>query len=305
MDILKEFENLACQNFDSQRRQAWKNGPRTKQQKILDKAFEFIESVPYKVSSRWVFYRLYQAGLYKDKKDSNRWLELTSRARHTSYGKWRPDTLADETREVSEKTGGYSNKDEAFMDLKDRLRYSHNVIIDHFFKQENYVELWFEARAMLGQFEYYTDRIDLVPMAGQPSIPFKWKLAERLTDKARMYEKPVVILYFGDEDLAGHVIEETIRMDVERWCEGDFEIVRCGLSEEQAKQYNIPESIEKKGYQWEALSDEAAEKIIIEALGEYIDLDLIDEARREEHEVNKLSSKYIDEIIKKIEEEER
>ena len=33
---------------------------------------------------------------------------------------------------------------------------------------------------MVAQFQHYTEKIDLVPMAGTASIPFKWKIAKRL-----------------------------------------------------------------------------------------------------------------------------
>ncbi|MGA2363526.1 MAG: hypothetical protein ABSG73_13855 [Candidatus Aminicenantales bacterium] len=194
----------SSQSSDGQRRTPWAGGPRAKQAKILETALNAVNSVPYRVSSRWVFYRLYQAGLYTRKEDYNGWGELSSRARHTGWGGWRPDTLADDTREAVVRTGGYNGKDQAKEDLGSRLKdAAARTMIDHFYRQENYIELWFEARAMVGQFEHYTKYIDLVPMAGQPSIPFKWSLAKRLEQASERYGKPIIILYFGDEDLAG------------------------------------------------------------------------------------------------------
>jgi hypothetical protein len=192
------------------------------------------------------------------------------------------------------------NETDARRDLGSRLRDASGVSIDHFHRQRNYIELWFEARAMVGQFQHYTKDVDLVPMAGQPSIPFKWNLAKRLEVAARRYGLPVVILYFGDEDLAGHVIEETIRLDVGRWCEASFILERCGLSVEQAEKHGVPPSVEKKGYQWEALDDAAAAEIITDAVGKYIDIDLIDEADAEAEEVAEKCDKIIEEILGKM-----
>ena len=74
--------------------------PQKQTAKILDRAFELVESVPYQVSARWLFYRLLQEGWYKTKQDySNKFLKAVSTARHCFYHDWRPDTLADETRE--------------------------------------------------------------------------------------------------------------------------------------------------------------------------------------------------------------
>jgi hypothetical protein len=155
------------------------------------------------------------------------------------------------------------------------------AVIDHFYRQPRYIELWFEARAMSGQFRHYTEAVDLVPMVGQPSIPFKWALAKRLEERAERYGKEIVILYFGDEDLAGHTIEADIIGDMRGWSSAEFEVRRCGLTEEQARKYGVPESVEKKGYQWEALSDQDAGEIIRESVESHLDTELIEEAQAE------------------------
>ena len=70
--------------------------PRREQITILDSAMEHINSVPYVVSARWLFYRLLQDSFYHEKGDyHSRFLPLTSKVRKNFYGLWRPDTLAD------------------------------------------------------------------------------------------------------------------------------------------------------------------------------------------------------------------
>jgi hypothetical protein len=269
-----------------------------KQEAILDRALEHVQSVPYAVSLRWLFYRLYQEGIYKTKDDYKfKFTPLLSRARHTFFKGWRPDTLSDETREAVSRTGGYMDAAAALRGLGPRLRNAALVDIDHFYRQENYIELWFEARAMTGQFEHYTKDVDLVPMGGTASIPFKWNLAKRLETMAERYGKPIKILYFGDEDLAGHTIQETVESDVRGWTQAAFELIWCGLTEEQVRQYKVPENVEKKGYQWEALDDTAAEQIITEAVEKYIDVDLIDETENEEEEVADKCGEAIEKVL--------
>jgi len=286
--------------IESQRREPWLNGPRKRQQDILNAAMEAIESVPYSVSLRWVFYRLYQKGFYKTKKDYENWCSLSSRARHTYWNGWNPAILADDTRRPIVRIGGYENKEKASENIPEELRSAAYLSIDHFYKQKNYVEIWFEARAMIGQFRHYTAAIDLVPMGGQPSIPYKWKIAENIEDKSLKYGKPIIVLYFGDEDLSGHLIKDTIELDVSTWCDSDFKIVWCGLTEEQAEKHEVPESVEKKGFQWEALSDQAAREIIQESVGKYLDYDLIYEADQEAEEINKELSEKIEKIIEEL-----
>ena len=285
----------------SQRKTPWLNGPRSEQQEILNKGLEFVNSVPYRVSLRWVFYRLYQEGYYKDKNGYNNFETLCSRARHTAWNGWHPAVLEDETRKAIIRTYGYPNMELAEGSLPDELSAAATQIyINHFYKQENYIELWYEARAMTGQFKYYTEEIDLIPMGGQPSISLKWDLAKRLEEKSNKYGLPIIILYFGDEDLAGNRIENSIIEDITKWSQASFEVVKCGLTKEQAVKYNIPESYEKKGYQWEALPDKAAGEIITQSIEKHINLDLIEEANIEAASIGEKWSTKIYDIVKEM-----
>ena len=275
-------------------------GPREK--KILDTGWAHVQSVPYKVSLRWLFYRLLQDGFYKTKGDyKNNFTKLFSRARHTEQGGWRPNTLEDEGRAVIVHAGGVSTEEEAIEAMRANVGDASNVAWDHFFNQENYIELWFEANAMTSQFEHYSSDIDLVPMGGTASIPYKYKLARRIEAAAERYGKPIRILYFGDEDEAGHVIQATIEKDVRRWTEAEFEITWCGLTKEQAKRYRIPENFEKKGYQWEALPDKGAREIITKAVGKYIDTDVIEETNETAEAFQEKWQEKIDKLFDELE----
>jgi len=271
------------QKYDQQRTPWIRLAPREKE--ILDAGWAHVQSVPYKVSLRWLFYRLLQDGLYKGKVNyKDNFVKLFARARHTGQGYWRPDTLEDEGRNVVRRSGGCKDAADAVGEMKENIQDAAYVPIDHFYRQENYIELWYEANAMTSQFEHYTRAIDLVPMAGTASIPYKWKIAKRLEAAAVRYGKPIRILYFGDEDEAGHVIKSVIEKDVRRWSSTPFEVDWCGLTVEQAEFYGVPENFEKKGYQWEALPDDGAREIITAAVERYIDMDLIDEADEDAEE---------------------
>jgi hypothetical protein len=77
----------------------WK--PQGKNKIILDQAWAHIQSVPYQVGLRWLFYRLLQDGLYRKKEDYHHQMgPLFSAARKNFYGPWNPGTLADETRSL-------------------------------------------------------------------------------------------------------------------------------------------------------------------------------------------------------------
>ncbi len=239
---------------------------------ILEAAIDHIQSVPYNVSLRWVFYRLLQDGYYSKKESYTAWKSLASVARKRSYDRWAPDTLTDETRAIDIRNGGYHDEWEARDLYLHDLAETNPVFLDHFTNQEEVVFICFEARAMHDQFRHYTIRLDLVPFGGDPSIPLKWKVAKHIEALYDLHMKPIRILYFGDYDKKGLQIADSAIRDVSAWCEVDFELTPCGLTLDQALEFGVPENPDKPGeFQWEALDDDAAGTIIKDAIGRYVD----------------------------------
>ena len=158
--------------------------------------------------------------------------------------------------------------------------------MDHWLSQPNYVELWYEARAMTQQFAYYTEHMTLRPTGGDPSIRYKWDTAQALTEAHQRYGKPITILYFGDLDKKGLSIAKTLERDVRKWAKCDFQFIRAGLNLEQVRRYGVPENFEHPGsYQWEALSDDAAREIITAAVGNLVSHDAFSALAEKEREV--------------------
>jgi len=246
-----------------------------------------VESVSYPVSLRWVFYRLLQEGIYSKKGDYERWSQQASKFRHD--GTWAPDFLEDTTRKPVYRGIGeaWSAKQiiRTFLAVESLALKFHE---SHFTRQTEYTEVWFEARAMLGQFEKYTDEVVLRPFGGMTSIPMKARAAEDLGKLAERFGKPPVVLYFGDCDDHGRNIftfSTTGRKGFAKWCPEKVKVVWCGLTKEQAERYEVPENPDKPGqYQWEALTDSAAEEIIRHAVQEHVDPEIVSamwtEARR-------------------------
>ena len=91
--------------------------------------------------------------------------------------------------------------------------------------------------------------------------------AEQVAEK---YGKPIQILYFGDYDKKGLQIFNSALKDIRLWCNVKFNVERVGLTLEQAQSLNIPDNPNKPNtYQWEALNDEQAGKLILDAVGRY------------------------------------
>ena len=277
--------------------------PRSVTKALLDRAYEFIESVPYRVSGRWLFYRLLQEGYIKDKKDDRPFWSAIIEARKRFYKDWRPNTLDDDTRRMIERIGGRVSIEDC-VDSIPRKAFSvcHWAFkLDHFYCQENFIELWFEAQAMVGQFEYHTENMNLVPFRGDASIALKWNLAKHLEEMAEKYGKPIFALYFGDADKKGLQIPKSAVNDVRKWCGIDFELVRCGLTREQAEKYKLPENPDRPGqYQWEALSDKKAGKIISKAVGKYIDQSIIDDLGHQKDEAMEKWEGLVENVLKRL-----
>ena len=214
-----------------------------------------------------MFYRLLQESCFRDKDAyKSKFLPLLSKARKTFYKQWTPETLADDTRIAVIRGDGWTSETSFLRDVG-----LASCVLDKWQDQDYYIEIWFEAKAMAGQFKHYTEYITLRPFGGDCSISFKWQIAKELEEKHIQYGKPAVVLYFGDLDKKGLQIPESAVKDIRQWADIDFEFIRCGLNPGDESTYNIPENPDKPGtYQWEALSDTAAKELIETWTGKYI-----------------------------------
>ena len=155
---------------------------------------------------------------------------------------------------------------------------------------------------MIGQFRRYASGVTLVPFGGTYSISLMSECIKRLEAMAEKYQRPPVILYFGDLDRWGiRNIFEPARRDAQAWYSGELEFIRVGLTEEQVARYHIPENPDKPGqFQWEALEDEQAEEIIVAALGEYLDFAKVRRAKELSERQTKLWSARLGTILRSI-----
>lgn len=253
--------------------------PRKDTVSLLDMSIKHINSVNYKVTGRWLFYRLLQDGIFSKKKDyKDRFHPPIDKARKSFYNGWHPDILSDETREIKPYGMGAMDESEVTVDEA--------IILDKFKEQKYFVMICFEAKAMTNQFEYYTKGIPLCPFGGQASIPYKWEIAKLLEDAKVKYDKPMKVLYFGDCDKWGKIIKSSAFRDIRKWCNADFDLEYVGLTVEQATSMKVPENPDRKGeYQWEALKDEQARYLIEGAVSKYQDKDILEETITRENEL--------------------
>ena len=152
---------------------------------------------------------------------------------------------------------------------------------------DKYVMVAFEAQAMTRQFQHICKPygVTLWPFSGHASIAYKTALADHIDYLAGKYDKPIVILYFGDYDTAGETIPETAFADVRKWAQSDFTALWCGLTLEQVQRYDIESDGDNGKYQWEALPHNAAYEIITSELNHFCDVRLIERVRAEAEDV--------------------
>lgn len=283
--------------------------PRAETQRILEEAYYWVDSVPYPVTARWVFYRLLQEGTYDDKSGYKHLLGILSKARKEFYGSWRPWTLADDTRApiLMQREGyytlkcrgwGFTSEDEWLSKIKSEM----NCPLDRWVQQPIYAEVWFEAAAMQGQFLHYAnENLPLLAFHGDVSIPQKWEAAERLAERFLRLGKAIRIYYFGDLDPKGLAIPESAWGDIYLWtlmiiekktstaaaCHADIVFERIGINKEQVEKLNIPENPERPGtYQWEGLDDDQAASLIGKT-SERLDIDAFETIEGDEDDIGK------------------
>jgi hypothetical protein len=247
---------------------------------MLRAAMAHIQSVPYRVSARWLFYRLLQDGIFTDKGDyKSVFIPATTQARKRFWEGWAPDTLEDNTRPVTYRGFGHRDSTNWLTAIS-----RHGCTFDRWSTQPHYVELWFEAAAMQAQFAHHTQHVTLRPFGGEYPIKPKWDAAKHLEAVADTYpDKPIIVLYFGDLDPKGLQIPESAVADVRAWSSAEFEFIRCGLNPGDEQRFNLPENFEKPGtYQWEALDDVAARTLIEEHTTRYLDLAAYDDVAADE-----------------------
>lgn len=284
--------------------------PRAETQRILEEADYWVNSVPYQVTARWLFYRLLQEGTYNDKAGYKHLLSILSKARKEFYDTWRPWTLADDTRApvLMQREGYYTLKCRGwgFADGNEWLNHVRtelNCPLDRWTQQSIYAEVWFEAAAMQGQFLHYAnENLPLLAFHGDVSIPQKWEAAQRLAERFLSLGKPIHIYYFGDLDPKGLTIPDSAWHDIYIWTlaiikkkasaskayHADIIFERVGINQDQVEQLDMPENPERPGtYQWEGLDDNQAASLINKT-SEQLDLSVFETIKDNEADIRRL-----------------
>jgi hypothetical protein len=193
---------------------------------------------------RAMFYALVSRGVIPNDQEKYQYLShFTARARE---GDELPiNCFADQSRMVIQDFNDIYQSPEQYVErgikyLKNAAFQYHDAI-PRWHKQPEYVEVWIEKDALSGTFKSILKnrQVKIVPTRGFSSIGFSYNNIQRLK-QFQVEGKNIHILYFGDLDPSGEVIEEVIDKKLIEYGIFDVDFKRIAVTEEQTRQFNLP-----------------------------------------------------------------
>ena len=270
---------------------AWNPKPQTlavieNVQAILD---DYSAYLPLTV--RQIFYRL--VGAYDYPKHERAYNNLANYLVRARRARLIPFHAIRDDGTVREGGGGYRSEESFWQAIRRHgERFSRNTLEP----QSVAIELWCEAAGMVPQLASAVDRysVPVYSTGGFSSVTVTHEIAER----ASRAGKPTVFLHVGDYDPSGESIFEAMSDDAEQFTwrtGGSIEAVRVALTREQVQQYDLPTAPAKtsdtRSVNWdddtcqlEAMAPDQIAQLVVEAIEEWIDLDLLIETEAEEAE---------------------
>jgi hypothetical protein len=110
-------------------------------------------------------------------------------------------------------------------------------------------EVWVESRSIAGVVHDDCEElaVSLYPCGGFPSITFAYQAAEYLN--AINDGRPVVVIYIGDFDPAGVLIDEALQRELREHLDPSIELQfrRIAITSEQIAEYDLPTKPRKAG----------------------------------------------------------
>ena len=143
-----------------------------------------------------------------------------------------------------------------------------------------HIEVWTESRSIAGVVQGTCRQlgVSLYPAAGFSSDTFIWEAAQYV----RRIGKPATLLYVGDSDPAGYLIDQDILDKMRRHLDGiEVELRRIAVTEAQIAEYQLPTKPRKAGerrrpdiqetVEAEALPARILRRLVTDAVDEYLD----------------------------------
>jgi hypothetical protein len=193
---------------------------------------------------RAMFYALVSRGVIPNSQEKYQYLShFTARAREG--GELPMNCFADQSRRIIQDFSDVYQLPEQYIELGiEHLRnaaHAYHNTIPRWHNQPEYVEVWIEKEALSGTFKSILKnrQVKIVPNRGFSSIGFSYDNIQRLKrfqDKG----KNIHILYFGDLDPSGEVIDEVISKKLIQYGIFEVDFRRIAVTEEQTRHFNLP-----------------------------------------------------------------
>lgn len=116
---------------------------------------------------------------------------------------------------------------------------------------EHYVEVWTESRSIAGIIEDDCDDlgVSLYPSGGFTSLTLAYEAARYINSQCAKFQREAQIIYIGDYDQSGVLIDRKIEQELRSHLGGDITLNfhRIGINEDQIKLYDLPTKPRKPG----------------------------------------------------------
>lgn len=105
-----------------------------------------------------------------------------------------------------------------------------------------YVEVWTESRSIAGVIQDDCERlaVSLYPAGGFASISVAHEAAGYIDQALEGSGRFPIIIYIGDYDPAGVLIDQSLEQELRRHLSRDFHFTRLGITPEQIEGYDLP-----------------------------------------------------------------
>lgn len=112
-----------------------------------------------------------------------------------------------------------------------------------------YVEVWTESRSIAGVVEDLCEElaVSLYPAGGFSSISLAYEASESINNTVFRTGKCPVVLFVGDYDPAGVLIDKSLEEELRRHLDGPLSFHRLAITQEQIEDYDLPTKPRKAG----------------------------------------------------------
>jgi len=213
--------------------------PQSKTLRLIEQCIVVLEAY-HPLGCRAIYYRLCNGGELakpKDKRESDRMTDKIERAIKIArdLGVIPFNWIVDHGRK--------STKWYEYDDAADWAEASiDQLTLSPWSTQPVYLELFVEAQGLKGHFDTACGQYNIIVSygAGNASWTLLHDMAERMAERSEAYDKPAVILTFGDLNPAGDNISDDVAEAMRRWCDVDVDVRRVCLMPEDVERYDLP-----------------------------------------------------------------